>query len=367
MPVEEHKKTLPTWVGFLVLAVLIGAVGSYYWYSTTGAPVATETPATVLMQANPSYAEAIALHGQFKFAEARAKYEEALRFASSEEEQAQIRLKIAHTVRDEGDLVRAAQLYKEVAGMTSYPAIARAYAVQSLALLYDYAGDPAVRTETFKGEPYVSFYVQQNFTRSYKNLFEYAAQLYPLAIPELRSAAWYANALLRQSKGLAQLSEEDVAEYQSIVAAKLQRADADIARTQDDPNEAILRPEISRARAIVLGRMALAGYGSLTEAEAAYDVALHENEARGGTRDGFMRYWYAAFLSEIEGRDADVVAMLAPLYTDSAYASSLVTSFFTTERNNQLRAKETLQRLAGIDPQFKQHLISLGWTDADFE
>lgn len=363
----EQKRTFPLWIGFAALAVIVAGALWYYSFVATTPPGVSENPAATLLENNVAYAEAYELNSAGKFSEARAKYEQALLEADTPASEAQIKMKIAHTVRDDGDLVRAAQLYIEIANDSSYTSMARAYAVQALALLGDYTGDSAVRAETFKVEPFASLRVPNNFQLSYRNLFEYASSLYPLAIPELRSAMWYAQSLLRDERGGLDLRPETAAEYRAIVEASLARANADIARTKDDPNEAVLKPEIARSRAIVLGRMALAGYGSLEEAEQAYASALQEHLDRGVPRDGYMRYWYALYLVEVGNRTNDIVTLLAPLYTDPAYTSSNVVSFLTTERNNQLGAKVRLQALADIDPNFKDFLISLGWTASDFE
>jgi hypothetical protein len=288
-----------------------------------------------------------------------------LSLAQNDAEEAQIKVKIAHTVRDEGNLVRAAQLYKEIAVQEEYPAMARAYSAQALGLLDNY-GNSAVRVETFKDEPFAAMFVPDDPVLSYRHVFEYASSLYPLALSELRIASWYAGELLKEADGEINLTENEIATYHATVMDKLQRASIDAARTKDDPNEAYLKPEIARMRAIVLGWMVLAGYDFKHDAEQAYVDAMYEYSLTGAPNDGFMHYWYATYLSSFADRRDAVIQALTPLYTNPVYASSGVATFFTAERNNRLGSKGILQRLAKVDPKFKGFLTSLGWTNADF-
>jgi tetratricopeptide (TPR) repeat protein len=360
----SSSQGLSAWVG--MAAVVIVAAGALWLYY--GAPSASDqlTPAAALRESNSTYTEASALYDTNDFKAAQSKYEEALPQAKNPAEEAQIKLRIAHTVRDQGDMARAVQLYKEITANNEYPPMTQAYAAQAIAVIAGFTRDAALREEIFKGDKYSALLVKGSIPSSNRNLFEYAASLYPLALSELQVALWYAGALQTNAKENRGFTEDKIAQYRSLIADRMQLADVDMKRTENNPDDAVLRPEILRVRALTLGALFIAGYESREQVDRAFVEAFEANARYGAPGDGNMRLWYGHYLATFKGRRAELVGVISPLYTDPTYRTSRIGAFLAAERDNSNGAKTSLVRVATADPGFKEFLISLGWEDADF-
>lgn len=344
------------WLGLLPIGASRG--GSQEYTSET-------TPFDVLVQKNNAFAEAEALFQSGRYQDAKQKYQEALAGASDTLQEGQIKIKIAHATLYGGDPESAIQMYKELAASNVYIDFVRAYAVQTLGYMLVSPEYVSYLPTVFSGEPYASFFVEDDKALSYRNLFDYASSFHPLALPELFSANWYADELVRMQDSGAEDSAAR-ALYLETINEKLANAEADLQRVSKDENERVIVPEVYKRRATLLGKLAVLGEVSTQEAEQAFVEAMNLHALRGAGVDGYMRFFYAEYLNALgDGRVEDLRTVLAPFYTSSAYAQSSAIGFFRDEKSNQFLQKETLQEFANKDPKFKDLLISLGWTQTD--
>jgi hypothetical protein len=242
-------------------------------------------------------------------------------------------------------------------------------------------------------------YDPNNVPVSYRKLFEYASELYPLAISELRVAFWHANELVRVAKKLATAADipltsviprmEELSLWETlateeqkdargmqgefmnsvrIVRDRIRRADADIERIKDNPNENGDIPEILQRKAVIGMRMLSIGDVSFDDPGPLLVQVMNIFATRGQkTEDGYTRYYYAQYLLDKDTKPTveQLSGVLSPLYTEE-YTQSSVQKFFANERANVLGVKSTLVRIAQAEPKFREHLQKLGWKDADF-
>lgn len=353
----------------LLLAAILGG-GWFYVHSLiskdfAGQQISTnQTPFASLSASNSAFAQATSLYNARDYIGALAKYREALATSKNPVEEGQIEIKIGNALLKSGDVNGAIDTFQMIAQKNTYTKITRAYAVQNIGLIYDATGQSVI-AKTFAVEPFSSMYASSSIPLSYRHLYEYAVSLYPLAESELRVGDWYASALVQQKKGIISLSASSTTLFTTIARAKIGAANADITRIQADPNEVGIMPEVLKRKALVIGKLAEAGVISLADADAAYRKAMNTYAALGPGQDGFMRYFYAAYLTRVAST-SPAITILAPLYSNNLYKGTDVESFFASERDNNLSQKFVLQRLAKVDPGFKQYLQSLGWKDSDF-
>lgn len=370
---------------FTSIAVL--ALGGWWYFlksSSEDRYSAEQTPYSVLAAENAAFTEAEQMVKSGDFRGARALYADALDAADDRVQEAQVKYKIAATYELQGDYVTAIRLFKEIADNTQSPSIFRGYAVMRLGAIFNTHGfgehvDPII-DETFKGHPYASFLEGGDIRLAYRKLYEYSSSFYPVAASELRIADWHANYIFDQRFDM---SAEELAPNVDIVLEKLASAEVETRRIEQDPNEAGLLAEILTRRGEVLAKLSFvaAQVGeahaartrakgvSYEAAEDAYRRALESQIALGNERgqDGIVRFLYASFLERfVAGRQDDMRALLAPLYEDDVYENASVTPFLRAQRNSDSWMNRSLVRMAAIDPKFKQHLVSLGWTAADF-
>jgi tetratricopeptide (TPR) repeat protein len=349
-------------IGFLILCV--AALCSYVgWVLLQPEPVSystDNTPFSVLMKDNRAFVTGQSLSDTGQFPQARDAFIEALSSAKDLAQESQIEYKIALTYQAEGDFPSAIRKFKEIAANEKYPAIGRAYAVQSMAMLFNYSGDREVLRETFSTSPFSEMFSQDNIPLSYSRLYEFASSLYPLAIADLHIANEYASQLLKER--VASTSDE----RRAVVREKLQSADREIVKMQNDPNINMFVPEALKRKAIVMGKWALLGETTQEAAQESYRAAINTSISIGPGKDGLVRYFYALYMNAYgAGRRNTVRQILSPLYSDPVYKNAEVSIFLKNERVDALGHKGNIRRLAGADPLFKSYLMELGWAEQD--
>jgi len=227
----------------------------------------------------------------------------------------------------------------------------------------------SVTNEIFKDEPYASFFDMNNINLSYRKLFDYASSFYPLAIPELYSANWYANRITALHKSVP--TSPEITDDLAIIQEKLKNADADITRMRPYPDENPLIPGALMYKAFVTGKLSFVGLASTTAAELAYKASLaaYETYQLPAGSDGLVRCYYASFLAYPYGdkRLAEIKTLLKPLYTDPLYDQSTVARFLKNVKSRATLVKKDIQKLASLDAGFKAYLLSLGWKQTDFK
>lgn len=368
---KMNRDILIWFLGILALLSIIG--GAWYRYEKTPTTPAskysdTNTPFVALMKTNADFLNAQNFMKAKNYPEAIASYQFALLSATDSIQKAQIEFKIAMATAAAGVPIAAIKIYKQlVADITNIP-IMRAYAVQAIGMLY-YAGlDDSITTEIFKEEPYKSFFVPGDTVLSYRQLFDYGSSFYPLAVPELYIADWYAMHITTLYKTSS--TSPEVTAAMAIIEQKFKNADVDIKRTQSNTNENQLIPLALLRKAVTTGKLSYLGLTSSTDAESAYKTALATYDGFGlpAGSDGYVRYYYALFLFTTYGnkRAADVETLLKPLYTDPGHDQYATVAFFKNARMRNDQIKKNFQNLARLDPGLKTYLISLGWKTTDF-
>jgi len=358
------------WTIIALLLVLVIAGGIYDYFTRSGNAQVYSSQNTVfsaLTKSNPYFAQAQAAANAGNYQEAKTLYEEALGQAQDSTQQGQIAFKLALLEDYYGDPIKAVDMYEAIVAnpeYANYPII-KAYAVESMAELYFRTGNTAVTAEIFKDAPYSSFVVPGNISLTYLHFEEYAASFYPLGLVEVRIADWYAG----NSNATSTPDGVPTSSYPAIMQHAITLANADIARTQSDPNAATLIPDILVGEEALYLRMYTDNLATAQQTEQACEAAMNIFVSDGlQYQDGFARYYYALFLStQGPSREADLETTLAPLSTDYAgYKGAYIMSFLASGSTNTLGQKKNLVTLANEDPQFKTLLLSLGWTAKDF-
>ena len=313
-----------------------------------------------LKSVSPAYAKANQLRLAGKYADAAKAYRSALVGVTDVAQRTEIKFWLAFSDSVSGNYVDAVAMYKEIAAAsTTLSRLVRAHAVQNLALMYYRFGDPVITKELFKSYPYKRFYNPKYIPLSYRNVFDYAASLYPLALAEAYSAEWYANRLLAGTT-----TRPD---YKVVIREKLQLAEKDIESVRNDASQRNTFLIALERRAVVLGKMRRIGDTSFADPDEAFKELLNYYVTSRMNNDGTARLQYAYYLVRAYGKDraADIQDVLAPLIVAPNGRDVVVDAFLKNERLNRLGARSNLTLLASIDPAFKELLQSYGWTATD--
>lgn len=315
-----------------------------------------------LKSTNAAYAQANQLRRAGEYADAAKAYRSALASASDVTESTEIKFWLGHSDAAAGNYVEAVATYKELAAAsTTLSRVTRAYAVQNLGHMYYRYGDPVITREVFKDRPYKNFFNVNRIPRSYRNLFDYAARLHPLAYSVLSSADWYANQLLAGTTTRP--------EYKDIIRQKLQLAEQDLASIRDDAARRNTFLNAFEKRAEILSKMKRIGDTSFADPDAAFKELLNYYETYQLRGDGTARLQYAYHLANVYGKEriAEIENILAPINADPSAHGVVTAHILKSGRSYRGSVKANLVLLASIDPAFKKTLLSLDWTEADFK
>jgi tetratricopeptide (TPR) repeat protein len=360
------------WLLGILVSLMLGGAG-WYAYVQTAAPTysTTVTPKAVLTKNNQDYADAVAYYKAGKYDLALESYKKAQLVAEDQKQAAQIQINIAVTNEKLGKYADAIAGFKTVAADATNPAIARAYAVQEIGLMY-YTFTSArdvIFAETFKDAPYDSFRTDGNANLTYTKLFEYATSLYPLSPSESRIAYGYANEIVTTLHGATTTAQGK--SYLETIKQSLQAADGGIERMKVVPEESPLIPETLIREGTTLALLSPLGAADKKDAEPYFRAGLAYGATLGFKPGSFNTFNYAAFLVDQYGmaRSADIQTLLAPFrFGNDAQMYPNVVAFFRSARTDAsfAKSKKQLEAMGRIDPTFKTFLISLGWKASDF-
>jgi len=312
-----------------------------------------------LKSGNAAYAQANQLRVAGKYADAAQAYRAALVGVTDIAENAEIKFWLAYSDAASGNYVDAIATYKELAAAsTTLSRVTRAHAVQNLGHMYYRFGDPIITEEIFKSYPYKRFFDPARIARSYRNVFDYAASLYPLALSETYSADWYADQLLTGTTTRP--------EYKTIIREKLELAEKNMATVRNDPTQRNTFLNAFEKRAVVLGKMRRIGDTSFADPDEAFKELLGYAETY-RLSDGTPRLQYAYYLAHMYGKDRalDIQAILAPIVADPEGHGYVVSGILKNDLPGRLQVKRNFALLASIDPAFMKLLLSYGWTETD--
>lgn len=363
-----------------IVGILIFGEGAYlYLQSKNAGPTYTihNPPQAVLVSRNEEYANAVAYKKEGKYDLALQSYEKALLVAQDRFQAAQIKFNIAGMNEKLGNYTTAITGLKEIVADDTNSSIARANAAQEIGLMYSVYAlsvEPAVKeemlSETFKGSPYETFKSGTNLNLAYTRLYEYATSLYPVGASEARVASGYTGELFTTLKGATTTPQGKT--YVDRIKQSLKAADADIARMKNIPGEAVLIPSTLVREGAVLGRLATVGAATAAEAEPYFKAGLAYDQMQGNSSGSFNAFNYAAFLVEHYGaqRASDLKSILSVFRVGNEKAIYAdIARFLRTARTDASLAKNKAQMvvMAREVPSFKEYLLSLGWTAADFK
>ncbi|MBS4052614.1 MAG: hypothetical protein KGZ69_15645 [Methylomonas sp.] len=319
------------------------------------------------MNENTAYAEAESFFASGQYGQAKIKYLEALLDARDPIQESQIEFKIALSAEKSGDYPDAITRYKMIIGKATSYRFTRAASAQQLMLMVMEPAAQRYLPLISADAPYSEIVVAGDREMTKKNMAEYASSFYPLALPELIAATWYGQQLLTAVRE-GGMSTSTALQYGEKIRQKVENVEKDIVRIQNDPNERRLIPDVMNRKAILYGLLTGLRQVSIDNARAAFETAIQMNAVNGPGQDGFSRYFYAFFISQVPTLgSSDIQAVLRPVYTDPAYVGSPVVTFFMGEKNNALRQKANITAVAQKDADFKAFLMTIGWTGADFE
>lgn len=335
----------------------------------TGVPKETQTPyggrIAHIGERSDAYRDAVAARQRGEYARALERYEQALAQVSTDEERAQIEYEIAlvyNRMRSDAEAIRA---LKNLVANEKYPNILRAYAAQLMGQIFYNKHEKRTFDLIFVGEPYSSFLVPGDAEASLNNLFEYASSFYPLMYAELRIANWYANQLLRIERGGGNRTELSVSQIKDLIRQKIANADRDIEQVKAVyPVDARISNWLQR-KAVVLDKMMRLGDSSFGDPEPLFKEALEKAMVWGlYDQAAYTIYHYAVYLARVHPeRTSDVRSLLRQLYgVDSPYTGSIFFDFLRNEKENISGARGDVVTLANLDPQFKELLVTLGWS-----
>lgn len=349
----------------LILSLLVLG-GLYAAYTIYGVPGVQNRATTydALIQSSEPFARGMQLYQAGSYGEAQAVLEQAYLEARDDDERGQIDIKIAHAVRMNGNHMAAIPLYKDIALNASYSGMVRAYAIDALSTIYATYADPAITQAIFSTEPFREMYRADDVPGSYARLHAYGSSFYKLATIESRLADFYAGQLLRTHEGLSPI---EIGALKDSIRASMAAIDADVERIAGIPNESSGIPAIVMRKAMVAGKMAQLGDSSFGDPDALFQQAIELAEVKGSTTLGYARLNYAFYLHEAgESRTEEVRALLRLLSDTTISGHKLVTAYFTSVRTGDAAPRARVVALASVSPEFKAHLMSLGWKDSDF-
>ncbi len=360
----------------LVVGILAAGASALYWWQSVsgfwGGGVPVKEAGQLYQEASdaykelwtvsPAFAQAARLQNVKEYAQAAQKYREALASVQDPAQEGVVKFWLASSLEVGGGYAEAVAVLKSVvADEEKFSAMTRAYAVQRLAHMYHRYNDPLITKEIFKDEPYKSLFVQGRTLRSYRNLFDYATKLYPLALSELYVADWYAERVAYASSS--------APTYMDIIRERLALAEQDLERVRNEPSQKYTFLNALERRAVLLAKVEQAGEPPLGDTEGAFREVIDLFAANNLPNDVTARFQYALYLAKKYGnvRAADIRALLAPLNEDLSAHSVSWGTFIKNERARAAQPNPNLLLLASIDPGFKKLLLSLGWKESDFK
>jgi hypothetical protein len=348
-----------------VYAVYAVVVMSWEHYQSQKQEVDDKPLATVnsaLLSSNKDYAIADSLLKGRRGKEAADVFTRVFATAESNTEKSQIEMKIGESHVMAGDYAKAISVFKSIVANEAYQPRPKAFAVNAMGqLLYSFV-TPEVTKLIFESgdQPYIEMYKERDPFLAYRRLFEYSTSFEPIAPAELRVVRWYTRALLENDEDF---SQESRAVVMREVQERLARANESIQEMRRDPNMSAPLAQALLNKAAVLVDLKELGEPVSEDIEAIFTDA-QKYSVISANSESALRYSYALYLARTHGsaRKADVIKAFRVLYATPAYANTPILRVFKEEKNNIIGSKKDILLLASIDPEFKQYLITQGWT-----
>ncbi|MDP2837987.1 MAG: hypothetical protein Q8O53_01790 [Candidatus Moranbacteria bacterium] len=271
-------------------------------------------------------------------------------------------------------------LLKEIVAHPSNPIYInskKATALQAMERLsFTYRG-PTIQALLIETEPYKSFDTDGTLRTFQKNLLSYSESLYPIAGVETRLASLYARDMAEYVQNAAQDTtlKLKIETQKNTVQKLITQGDVSIKEleglkayplfTKDIPETLLFKAIAAQYYFEATGE---SPFGNI---ETLYKKAIASAEEINPKKiPGLHLYYYASYLSTLNdpARYDEIKSLLKRNYTQENYLERTAgKGLFATEKNNILGEKQNIIRLAKIDSDFKEILVKLGWTEADFK
>ncbi len=340
-----------------------------------------------IMTTSANYQEGERLRRAGDVPAALASFETALSETANPFEESQVRFKIAETIYKD-DPVRAIQLFKEIVANPQYGNFIKASAIDFIGDIYRTNAKEELLYEIFKGAPYEVFLKDsnENVDLAFISLYEYGSNFAPNGQTAMHLVDLYINELRRmlgEDKTVfatIPLDEEKWTEYTSKIKGNIAIADQEIARRKqlDRVDERVAT--LLNQRAVAIGKIDSLRrrdpslfFGTLTDAEGWFKEAIAYASKHGLVNaEGFATYNYAVFLERQYGqngqRHEDIKMLLRHFYADDRfYKNTTLLNYMrrspTDDASHIYGAMrfQSMDRLAAIDPEFKEFLNENGW------
>lgn len=374
----EHAMSKKVAITILVVLGLIAAAFLYYWYGLSvefqNAPATYTSVADMNTQTaadNPAFAAAVQYENAGDWTSAITQLQIAQSSAKDEWQRVTIFFHLAQDEEYAGTYTSAVQQLQQIAADGTYPAVTRAYATEQLGVLYASVPAPEVSSAIFANPPYSSLYVSTSTNLTTRRLFQYATTIYPLPVSQYYIANTYLNAIfnLGLPGATSAAAKAQLSSLEQEAASSFEAADASLASVSGNPPTPNYVFTAQLIRAVDLGKFQQVGTTTLGDADQAFQSLLSSYASQNLTADGAVRLQYAYFLANVYGTasSTSIQSVLAPVVSDSTHRGALVGPSLAAQANLfSSQAHKNLVLLSSLDPQFKQFLVSLGWTSADF-
>ena len=370
------------YISIFAILVVLALIGSGIYYFET--VIIGRTPASysstngvydVLKADNTLFALGESLAAQGNFSDAQAAYEKAIPTVSDENQAGVVYLKLA-IIQWSTDPVGSVASLEAIATNPQYANSTRAYALQYLGQAYDSPPVPLSTSQiqqlvnaTFATSPFAAMLVDGDTHLAYRHIYDLADSLYPLPLPESRSASWYASQIL--ASATSSISTSTKALYQSKIQANFTALDTAIQTESSDPSLNIFAAQALETKAGILTKFSYIGLAATADALTAHQRAIAEFDTITSQpfSDAFPRFYEAVFLAHASGsaQRANIQSVLAPIDTNAGYAASYFgDALKSASSDSTLHLHKQAVNVAAIDPKFKSFLISLGWSPTNF-
>jgi hypothetical protein len=360
------KRTI--WLGIavvgIILLVAIIAGGMYARNNNLDSLAAYQN----LLKNNDAFKGALNIYNARDYSKSSAQLQKSIPSIQDPVELGVAQFYLAESFAASGEYEKSITSLKTIAASQKNSAVVRALAVQEMGRLYSVYGDPRIRQAIFADEPYKNIQDPKSTLISLRNIYEYAATIYPLAFSEYRVAGWYANDLLvAKTAASSQETNSQIEADKTAIASAIDAAKPNMTALQGSAEkDGGANYTISLgAYASLAATMRLAG-DTTFDPDAAYQDALSAN-AKYGIPDGFTRISYATYLASSNADGAKVKSVLDKLFQADleSHGRGLTMSLKISRQNPSLHASYV--KIAKIDSRFKALLISLGWQATDFK
>lgn len=292
-------------------------------------------------------------------------FSEALKTAENTDQKTLIISKIADSYTASDDFRNAIDKYDEIVNMPNAEPRAKAYALISMAQLFNTFSSNDVTEYIFSKPAYKEMYVEKNPSLAYRKLNELSVSIKSTPLGELRVAQWYARDLFAHYK---KYSEKDIQERVIKIKRMVSNADAQLPQFRKDPNLGGMLVLTLIAKGEVLGILSNLGYAHDLNPEDSFKEA-QKYAALSPNSDSSLRFNYALYLANTDpvGRAADIKSLLSGFYTSTSYDKTPIVRSFQHE-NAVVLGKVFLDGmvlLTSIDPEFEKYLeTTKGWKRA---